>query len=194
MTPTVHSAAGTHRRVAVSAAGMTGVVVALTLGIAGCSGGPWRLSSEPKLRVDVATGCPTSLSGYQDVVNTYTGSKLVPGDPTGGLICRYYPTGGAPSPTRGQLARQTRLDSAEANELATAIRGLDLRPPTGTHNCPNSVGSMVIIGLSYASGPDVGLAYKASGCKTLDNGRLGSFEGGNPSFYDTFEGVIEKLS
>lgn len=99
-------------------------VVALVLATAGCSSGPWELSSDPKLRVDVAGGCPLSLFGDQDVVNTYTGSKLVPADPTGGLICRYYPTGGLPSPTQGgQLAQETRLDSAEANELATAIRG-----------------------------------------------------------------------
>jgi hypothetical protein len=52
----------------------------------------------------------------------------------------------------------------------------------------------VIIGLSYASRPDVGLAYHATGCQTLDNGRLGSFEGGNPSFYDTFASVVDRLT
>jgi hypothetical protein len=63
----------------------------------------------------------------------------------------------------------------------------------GTFHCPAAVGAGALIGFSYASGPDVGLWYSASGCQTLDNGRLGSFQGENPSFGD-FQETIRKLS
>lgn len=174
-------------------ASVTFVLVALTL-LAACSNEPWHVSREPKLRVDDAAGCPRSLSGYGDVVNTYSGSKLVPPGPTGGIICEYHPTGGSVAAEAGQLTRQTRLDPVEATHVAEAVRGLDLRPPTGKYDCPAAIGAVEIIGLSYNSGPDVGLWYSASGCKSLDNGRLGSFEVGNPSFYETFEEVINDPS
>jgi hypothetical protein len=86
-----------------------------------------------------------------------------------------------------------RLDSQEAGVLATAVRKLSLRPPTGTFSCPASVGKVGLIGLSYASRPDVALWYSASGCQALDNGRLGSFQGANPSF-GGFEEEIDKLA
>jgi hypothetical protein len=53
---------------------------------------------------------------------------------------------------------------------------------------------VAVIGFSFPGRPDVGLWYDASGCQTLDNGRIGSFEGGNPSFYDGFLNVVDRLS
>lgn len=138
----------------------------LIVGAAGCSG-PWHLSREPKLRVDVASGCPRSDVGYEDVFNTYGGSRVVPADPDGGIVCRY--------PLQGPLAQEIRLGSAQANLLAGAIRRVGLRVPKGSYSCPNGTQSVVVIGLSYPSGPDVGLWFADSGCPTLDNGKLGSF-------------------
>ncbi len=169
---------------------LTGVTALVLVATACSSGGPWRVSAEPKLRVDVAAGCPKSVSGYADVFNTYTGSKLVPAGPDGGLICQYHPTGGVASTDAGQLADQSRLNATQANNVAQAIRSLDLRVPTGTYHCPAAIGAFVLIGLSYPSRADVGLWYADSGCKSLNNGRLGSFEGGNPSFYETFEATV----
>jgi hypothetical protein len=174
-------------------ASVTFVLLALTL-LAACSNDPWHVSRQPKLQVDVAAGCPSSYSGYADVVNTYGGSKLVPPGPTGGIVCEYHPTGGPVSAEAGELAHQTRLHPVQATHVAEAVRRLDLRAPSGNYDCPAAIGAVEIIGLSYNADPDVGLWYSASGCKSLDNGRLGSFEGGNPSFYETFEGVINDPS
>lgn len=174
---------------------MAGLLILLPLLTSACAARPWRLSASPKIQVDVAAGCPSSVIGYMDVVNTYSGPRLVPPDPKSGIICRYHPEGGAPSSDHGQLARQTRLDSTKAGELAKAIRGLSLRPPSPRPvDCPVDIGAFVLIGLSYPSRPDVGLWNKTSGCQTLDNGRLGAWELGHPSFYKTFLDLIGQLS
>ena len=149
----------------------------------------WHVSRSPKLRVDVAAGCPASVSAYQDVVNTFPGPPLVPPGPDAGLICRYV---GPPGPR--QLARQTRLDEAQAQVLAEAVRSLSLRPPAGVAMCPADFDTNALIGFSYLGRPDVGLWYHASGCQSLDNGRIGSFETANPSFYNGFLVTIDRFS
>ena len=40
---------------------------------------------------------------------------------------------------------------------------------------------------------DVDVWWNDSGCQTLDNGRLGAFEDGNPSFYKTFQNAYTRL-
>jgi hypothetical protein len=153
-----------------------------------------RYRTSPKLSISVAAGCPASIAGYRDVVNNFAGPPLVPAGPNAGVVCRYHATGGIPSSHAGQLADQTRLDSAKAQELAGAIRSLDLRAPTGTTACPADIGTIALIGLLYPAHADVGLWYAASGCQTLDNGRIGAFQGGNPSFYEGFQGTIDRLA
>jgi hypothetical protein len=164
-------------------------VIGLTaLLAAGCSSGAWGVTSKgSKLRVDVEAGCPRSVVGYVGVVSTYGGSKLVPADPTGGIICRYSPTGDA-APAAGQLTQQTRLDSAQAANLATAIRSLKLGTQSGKVECPAYTGKYVVIGLSYASQRDVGLWYGASGCGGIDNGRIGT------DFFGAVADLLPRLS
>jgi hypothetical protein len=88
----------------------------------------------------------------------------------------------------------TRLGDAQAQQLADVIRQIDLAAPSGTFFCPADFGAVAIIGFSYPDGVDTGLWYRTSGCQTLDNGRIGAFQGGNPSFYNAFESVIDRLS
>ncbi len=152
----------------------------------------WHVSRTPKLRVDVATGCPGSIAAFQDVVNTFAGPPLVPAHPKAGLICRYGPSTASPGPA--QLERQARLDQTQADLLAAVVRQLSLAPPTGVSHCPADFGLVAVIGLSFPGRTDVGLWYHASGCQTLDNGRIGSFEGGNSSFYNGFLSVVDRLS
>ena len=159
---------------------------------ASAAAGVWNVSRSPKLRVEVATGCPESVGASQDVVNTFPGPPLVPAGPKAGLICRYGPSTAKPGTPR--LERQTRLDPAQAGLLATAVRRLSLAPPTGVTHCPADFGLVAVIGFSFPGRADVGLWYHASGCQTLDNGRIGSFEGGNPSFYNGFLNTIDRLS
>jgi len=125
-------------------------------------------------------------------VNTFPGPPLVPAHPKSGLICRYGPSTANPRPA--QLERQSRLDQAQASVLVTAVRQLDLAPPAGITHCPADFGLVAVIGFVFPGRPDVGLWYDASGCQTLDNGRIGAFEAGNPSFYNRFLSVIDQLS
>lgn len=96
-------------------------------------------------------------------------------------------------PNSGQLIRSKLLDPAEADQLATVIRQLNLAKPSGAFNCPADLGQATVIGFAHPQRPDVGLWYASSGCQTLDNGQLGAFQGANPSFYNTFESVINNL-
>jgi hypothetical protein len=48
--------------------------------------------------------------------------------------------------------------------------------------------------LRYSGSADVGLWYSTSGRRTLDNGRIGAFEEGNPSFHQGSETAIDRLS
>jgi hypothetical protein len=94
----------------------------------------------------------------------------------------------------GQLARQARLNGHRADALVAAVRKLDLKAPAGTaFQCPTDLGLVAIIGMSYPGRPDVGLWYAASGCQSVDNGRIGSFGDGNATF-DEFAHAIDELS
>ncbi len=159
-------------------------------------GSVWYVPRAPKLRVDVAVGCPTSIGAYQDVVNTFPGPPLVAASPSRGLICRYSPRASTSRP--GELVRQVRLTRAQAQALSAAVRSLDLKAPaglwTGAAHCPADFGTVALIGFSYATHRDIGLWYEASGCQTLDNGRIGASETGNPSFYDRFLSTVNRLA
>ena len=159
---------------------------------AGGASAVWNVSRSPKLHVDVAAGCPASIGADQDVVNTFAGPPLVPPGPKAGLICRYGPSATKPGPAG--LKRQTRLGPAQAGDLATVVRRLNLTAPSGVTNCPADFGLVAVIGFSYPGRADVGLWYQASGCQTLDNGRIGAFEVGNPSFYNGFLSAVDRLS
>lgn len=153
----------------------------------------WHVSRSPKLRVDMAKACPASVTKYQDVVNTYPGPPLVPAGPRAALVCRYGPT---TVPGHARLFRQSRLDRAQAGRLATAVRRLNLTPPTGVMSCPFDSGLVVVIGFSYPGRPAVGLWYHASGCQTLDNGRIGAFMGGagDPGLWNAFVTTLDRFS
>lgn len=162
----------------------------------GSSAGTWFRPGSPRLEVSVAGGCPGSVAGYADVVNTFPGPPLVPAGPTGGLICRYGPGVGLGPNGDGHalLVSGTRLDQGQAQELANVIRDLNLAAAVGVAACPADFGSVALLGFAYLGRDDVGLWYRTSGCQTLDNGRIGAFEDGNPSFYDAFASVIDRLS
>ncbi len=60
--------------------------------------------------------------------------------------------------------------------------------------CPEDSGSKTIIAFTYVSGPDADLWYADAGCQSLDNGTIGAWEEGNPSFYNEFIAAINSLS
>jgi hypothetical protein len=92
------------------------------------------------------------------------------------------------------LYRSTVLGSADAVWLATVVDNVKTEPPRGVAACPADFGSATIIVFGYASGPDADLWYNDGGCETLDNGRIGASEVGNPSFYNSFVPTIDALS
>jgi len=149
----------------------------------------------PPGSLSVAAACPASIGGYADVVNTFVGPPLVPADPGAGLICQYGKDLGSGLPSSADLVLSTSLDRAQAQQLAAVVREIDLAPPSGALRCPAEFfGAVTVIALSYPGRTDVGLWYSTSGCQTLDNGQIGAFEGGNPSFYQGFETTIDRLS
>jgi hypothetical protein len=161
----------------------------------GTGAGTWFTPGHPQLQVSVAPGCRASVAGYADVVNTFAGPPLVPARPSAGLICQYGQELGSGLPSSADLVLSTSLDRSQAQQLAAVIRRIDLAASSGTVSCPAEfVGAVTLIGVSYPGRADVGLWFATSGCQTLDNGRIGAWEEGNPSFYQAFETAIDRLS
>lgn len=189
----------TLRRYLLTLAIVVVVAVAATVALAIRSAGPggvWLITpGHPQLRVNDDAGCPMSVSGDADVVNTFPGPPLVPAGPSAGLICQYeWPLVGGPP--ADELVLATTLDRSQAQQLAAVIRRIDLAPPsTAAINCPSySFNAVTVIGLSYPGRADVGLWYATGDCPTLDNGRVGAWDEGNPTFYQGFANAMDRLA
>ena len=146
------------------------------------------------MQVRVSEPCPQEIGSADGVSNPGAGDQLVPPQPLAGLICRYAP----PAPYNqssevpaGSLYAQVKLSRQEAVRLAGAVDAISTAAPTGTSSCPSDRLSVSIIAFSYPSIPDFDLWFKDSGCETLDNGRVGASETGNPMFSDAFDPLIE---
>jgi hypothetical protein len=155
---------------------------------------------QPRVRVTVTRGCPTSVSRYRDVQDPGADAhdRLVPLDPRDGLICRYGPRvlSSGSGESGPELYRSTSLDRSRADELARVIDDISTAGPGSgpPPACPEDSGSASIIAFAYVSGPDADLWYGDAGCQILDNGTIGAWEVGNPSFYDGFISTIDALS
>ena len=171
---------------AVVAVVLAGGGTAAGLAVAGGAnrGGTWFQPSSPKLEVNVATGCPSSLASYQDVVNTFPGPPLVPAGPRTGLICRYGPIYGVgPTPdSQRLLATSKRLDEAQAQELATDIRSLTLTVSVGGFSCPADFGEVAVIGFAYHGKADVDLGTGRLGARHSTTGGSVPLREATPAF------------
>lgn len=123
---------------------------------------------------------------------------LVPGSPIAGLICRYaYPT---PATGTGSAAawpsvyHQVRPATAEASELARVISKVSTKAPKGAFHCPAGRDTATVIAFSDRNQSDSDLWYWDTGCQTLDNGKIGAFQGENPSFSLGFVSLIDRLA
>jgi hypothetical protein len=182
------------RRRAVALLPILGLVIAAT---SSCATAPWVITpGHPTVHVLVSSGCSATLEGVKDVVNSYAGDDLVPPDPVSGMICRYR--AGLPEPDVTGAPRSlyvsVALDADVATHLATVIDAISTLAPQGTTSCPADFESASIIAFAYASRADVDLWFSDSGCDTLDNGRIGAFEEGNPSFYSSFLTLVNQLA
>jgi hypothetical protein len=157
--------------------------------------------SGSRARVTLVAGCPASLAGYVDVDNpdlVLRSEMLPPGDPIGGLICRYGSSLAAQTDAQGVPSgpRSLALSAAQAGRLAQAIRAVRLGAPGGNvaAGCPDDVGLIDVLVFGYPGRPDADLWYHASGCESLDNGYVGAVEGANPSFYNGFMPVMSGIT
>jgi hypothetical protein len=173
---------------------IVGILIAATTS---CASEPWAITpGHPQLMVLVSSGCPATLGGAQDVVNSYSGNEMVPPDPVSGLICRYRARLSQPgaSGAPGALYSSVALAKNGAVHLATVIDSISTLAPQGSYSCPPDDESASIITFAYSGGIDVALWFSDSGCQTLDNGRIGAREGGNPRFYNTFLALMGELA
>jgi len=180
------------------------LVALVVIVLSGCasstvSASPWRITPrQPQIHVQVSSGCPATLAQAQDVKNAGVAldKKLIPLNPQSGQICRFGPSyaNGQANVAAGTLYRARQLDLSTARRLASVIDSISTAAPQGVTSCPADIGSASIIAFSYADIPDVDVWYSDSGCRTLDNGLIGAFEPGNPSFYQSFESLIDELS
>ncbi|GAA4163282.1 hypothetical protein GCM10022286_23520 [Gryllotalpicola daejeonensis] len=161
----------------------------VALALSGCAGTPgtWFTPSRPTISVTATASCPAVLGSARDVPDRSGGSgKLLPDSrqPTAALVCSYK---------NRDLASQTQLGAEGSRELASVINKIDLAKPKGNFNCPALFDEVTIMAFQFGHADDVDLWWNASGCQTLDNGRLGAFEGANPSFYEAFQNTYARL-
>lgn len=150
-----------------------------------------------KVTVSVSDGCPATLDSATDVATSPASQadKLLPAgvSPRDGLICEYaIASSGRHVP---RLTRRIPLTRPAATKLAAAISTISLKPASGTFSCPAQYfGTDTVIAFDYPSDKTVDLWYETSGCRTLDNGDVLAFQGGNPSFYNGFETSFDSLT
>jgi hypothetical protein len=174
-------------------------ILALTCSACAAPSDPWHPArGGPYIRVLASGDCPTSLGPARDVrnVGAWRFRELVPESPTAGRICRYAASAISPpsAAVHPALYRQVRLTAAQASELASVIDKISTKAPKGAFSCPAGWNTATVIAFSYRARSDADLWYYDSGCQTLDNGEIGAFQGGNPSFYPHFVPLIERLA
>jgi hypothetical protein len=116
--------------------------------------------------------------------------------PTQSAVCRYRARLSQPgaSGAPGSLYSSVVLGKNGAVHLATVIDSISTLAPQDSYSCPSDDESASIITFAYSGSSDVALWFSAGGCQTLDNGRIGAFEGGNPRFYNTFLTLMGELA
>jgi hypothetical protein len=125
-----------------------------------------------RMRVTLASGCPTSDAGQVGVTNT--GSKLdlslLPSTPpSAGLICQYSGFNG----NRFALTSHVALDAFAAQRLAAAVNETPLSHVDGAvQHCPSGEGSATVIALGYPNGEVVDLWLSTTGCPFVANGHI----------------------
>ena len=138
----------------------------------------------PRMRVTVASGCPSTDANDAGVTNDATdlNTKLLPSAATtAGLVCEYAGLNGKPF----GLIKSTTLNGTAAAQLAAAITGSSLSHLDNiTTSCPMDDGSVTVLVLTYAGRADVDVWYARTGCQWLANGYIAA----SPS--DALNGLV----
>jgi hypothetical protein len=164
------------------------VALAMVLALCGCADdGSWFHPGAPKATLTASGTCPAELGRARDVSYPSGGpmGMVLDGPPRSAQVCFYERGRGAPG-TR-VLSRSVRLVGARAIAVAHSARAVRLAgPPAGRTMCPPDTGAIALIVLGYrrpgGARYERTLWWKDSGCEELDNGRIGAWRAGNPSF------------
>ena len=152
------------------------------------------------IRIPADGSCPNTLGAGNHVAppSVDTGGHLLPpgGRPASFLVCEYdgAPPRGEQTRISTRLTRQVRLARQDAGIMAAAIARISPKPPpAGPISCPNQGFGTITI-LAVRSGErTVDLFWNTSGCESMDNGRIRTFEIGNPSFYKDFADTYDRV-
>ena len=150
--------------------------------------GPASNTESNLTRIDVAAGCPPRVDDHQRVDHRAIGisnpdpsgltDALVPGRPTGALICRYtalrpISQGDNYGPlTGGDLASATALEATAATEFADALNAIDYWSFTPTCEAGEFAPTYtaIVFTIPDRADVDVWLDWVAPGCSELTNG------------------------
>jgi hypothetical protein len=142
---------------------------------AACAGKP-APSSTPDLIQPLAPGttaqlaCPATRPQHS-AYPAGPSSVMVPGTPTGALVCRFNGLNGAP---RLGLARSATLTGPALAQLVSALNGLHGSMPSGPINCPMDDGATDTVLFHYADATSpVQVSIALTGCAAASNGTLG---------------------
>lgn len=137
-----------------AAASMTACAAATTPGI-------------DQVRV-AAMSCPTTLMTSTQLANPPS-STMVPGTPSGGMVCRYADLS---EPRPDTLDRSVALTAAQAGRLAAALDAAKPYPPNSVLNCPDDSGGADLVLFGYPNSTVVEIAVRTSGCRAASDGHL----------------------
>jgi len=95
---------------------------------------------------------------------------MVPGEPTGALVCRYWGRGDAGGSPYTLAQQRYVLPGHKLSQLAA---GLDALKPTRTiASCGTAGGRSVLVMFRFAGEPDDPVRIIRSGCTVVSNGHL----------------------
>jgi hypothetical protein len=150
------------------------VVTALltpALGFASCGGMAFTFSATPPrpLPLSVARvlcrAAPRLVSGSSTV--------LVPGHPTGALICRYSANGTLGSDRPRRLAGGVQVVKPDViRHLVGELNALPPRPTDPVQSCPDFSGRSDLILFRYHGAGEARVQITSRGCVPVSNGRI----------------------
>jgi hypothetical protein len=122
--------------------------------------------------VSTSLSCPATVSSEGTLGNTDVPTdRLVPTNPSSGLLCRYLPLYGSTQPgyPHGHLEGDAILDAATARRSGSILNAMP-NPPPGPVSCPADFGTIDLVMFQFASRPRLTVRASVSGCATFTNG------------------------
>jgi hypothetical protein len=145
-------------------------LLALTLGCAGCGDTAFRFSVRAGTPASISTArahCPATPR-----LTSGNPKTLVPGHPTGALICRY--SSRCPCSRRSPLRLAGAVEVENQDVVDHMVGELNALPPPGriARSCPESPGHSSLIVFRYQSAGQGKVLINYNGCVNVSNGEL----------------------